>query len=66
MQGLPLYYIPAFPIRFCLFSLFYTLDYWLLFLVSKICNFVKLIEKDGGTGPCEVLATCAYKVLQST
>jgi hypothetical protein len=25
-----------------------------------------LIEKDGGIRPCEVLATCAYKVLHST
>lgn len=24
-----------------------------------------LIEKDGGNRPCEVLATCAYKVLNS-
>ena len=24
-----------------------------------------LIEKDGGIRPCEVLATCAYKVLHS-
>jgi len=30
------------------------------------CTFVKLIEKDGGIRPCDVLATCAYKVLHST
>ena len=28
--------------------------------------FVVLMEKDGGIRPCDVLATCAYKVLHST
>ena len=28
--------------------------------------FALLIAKDGGIGPCEVLATCAYKVPNST
>src|ERR1700709_1094735 len=31
-----------------------------------LCKFALLIEKDGGIRPCEVLATCAYKVLRST
>jgi hypothetical protein len=33
---------------------------------TLLCNFVLLIEKDGGIRPCDVLATCAYKVLRST
>jgi hypothetical protein len=28
--------------------------------------FAMLIEKDGGIRPCEVLATCTYKVPHST
>jgi hypothetical protein len=35
-------------------------------LTTLLCKFVGLIEKDGGIRPCEVLATCAYKVLRST
>lgn len=27
-----------------------------------LSKFASLIEKDGGIRPCEVLATCAYKV----
>jgi len=33
---------------------------------TLLCKFALLIEKDGGIRPCEVLATCAYKVLRST
>jgi hypothetical protein len=44
----------------------HTILYLYLQFIGLFCNFVTLIEKDGGTGPCEVLATCAYKVLQST
>ncbi|MET3113027.1 hypothetical protein AAKU52_000746 [Pedobacter sp. CG_S7] len=35
-------------------------------IIFLYCTFVKLIEKDGGIRPCDVLATCAYKVLHST
>jgi hypothetical protein len=35
-------------------------------IIFLYCIFVTLIEKDGGIRPCEVLATCAYKVLHST
>ena len=35
-------------------------------MIFLYCIFVMLIEKDGGIRPCEVLATCAYKVLNST
>jgi hypothetical protein len=35
-------------------------------MIFLCCTFVTLIEKDGGIRPCEVLATCAYKVLHST
>jgi hypothetical protein len=35
-------------------------------LTTLLCNFAGLIEKDGGIRPCDVLATCAYKVLRST
>eukprot|EP01132_Coremiostelium_polycephalum_P017006 gene17006-20393_t len=35
-------------------------------MIFLCCIFVALIEKDGGIRPCEVLATCAYKVLHST
>ena len=35
-------------------------------MIFLYCIFVMLIEKDGGIRPCEVLATCAYKVLHST
>jgi hypothetical protein len=34
-------------------------------LTTLLCKFVGLIEKDGGIRPCDVLATCAYKVLHS-
>lgn len=49
-------------------ALFIGPDYAVYYLqiTALFCNFVMLIEKDGGTGPCEVLATCAYKVLHST
>ncbi len=40
-------------------SLFY------LLFSEKRCIFAALIKKDGGIRPCEVLATCAYKVLHS-
>jgi len=33
---------------------------------TLLCKFALLIEKDGGIRPCDVLATCAYKVLRST
>ena len=36
-----------------------------LHLNKKHCIFALLIKKDGGIRPCEVLATCAYKVLHS-
>jgi hypothetical protein len=32
---------------------------------KKHCTFALLIKKDGGIRPCEVLATCANKVLHS-
>ena len=35
-------------------------------ITTILCNFAWLIEKDGGIRPCDVLATCAYKVLRST
>ena len=35
-------------------------------LTTLLCKFAGLIEKDGGIRPCDVLATCAYKVLRST
>jgi hypothetical protein len=35
-------------------------------LTTLLCKFALLIEKDGGIRPCDVLATCAYKVLRST
>ena len=35
-------------------------------LTNLLCKFALLIEKDGGIRPCDVLATCAYKVLRST
>ena len=38
----------------------------LLHITTLLCTFVVLIEKDGGIRPCDVLATCAYKVLRST
>ena len=38
----------------------------LLQINSLLRIFVLLIEKDGGIRPCEVLATCTYKVPNST
>ena len=38
----------------------------LLHFTTLLCTFVVLIEKDGGIRPCDVLATCTYKVLHST
>jgi len=35
-------------------------------ITTLLCKFALLIEKDGGIRPCDVLATCAYKVLRST
>jgi hypothetical protein len=37
-----------------------------LHFTTLLRNFVVLIEKDGGIRPCDVLATCTYKVLHST
>jgi hypothetical protein len=37
-----------------------------LYITTKLCKFALLMEKDGGIRPCDVLATCAYKVLHST
>jgi hypothetical protein len=37
-----------------------------LYFTTLLRNFVLLIEKDGGIRPCDVLATCTYKVLHST
>ena len=36
-----------------------------LLFTKLYCIFALLIEKDGGIRPCEVLATCANKVLHS-
>jgi hypothetical protein len=36
-----------------------------LHINKKHCTFALLIKKDGGIRPCEVLATCANKVLHS-
>jgi hypothetical protein len=44
----------------------YTIIIDFLELIFLYCIFAMLIEKDGGIRPCEVLATCAYKVLNST
>jgi hypothetical protein len=38
----------------------------LLHITTLLRTFATLIEKDGGIRPCDVLATCAYKVLNST
>lgn len=38
----------------------------LLHMITLLRIFAMLIEKDGGIRPCEVLATCAYKVPNST
>jgi len=38
----------------------------LLYVINIIFIFVVLMEKDGGIRPCDVLATCTYKVLHST
>jgi hypothetical protein len=37
-----------------------------LYNTTLIFIFVVLMEKGGGIRPCDVLATCAYKVLHST
>jgi hypothetical protein len=46
--------------------IFYCIRIEFLEMIYLCCIFVLLIEKDGGIRPCEVLATCAYKVLHST
>jgi hypothetical protein len=38
----------------------------LLHITTLLPKFALLIEKDGGIRPCDVLATCTYKVLHST
>jgi len=38
----------------------------MLHFTTLLRNFAPLIEKDGGIRPCDVLATCTYKVLHST
>lgn len=48
------------------FAILYALSAVFLELIFLCCTFALLIEKDGGIRPCEVLATCAYKVLHST
>ena len=32
-----------------------------LHFTTLLCTFALLIEKDGGIGPCDVLATCALQ-----
>ena len=48
------------------FAILYALSAVFLEIIFLCCTFAVLIEKDGGIRPCEVLATCAYKVLHST
>ncbi len=59
--------IILFHTAICMFNtILYALTSVFLEMIFLCCTFVMLIEKDGGIRPCEVLATCAYKVLNST